>query len=135
MIEVLNNLLIALIALLLSVATTAITVFLKSKTAQIKNQTVRQLLIEVDEALSTAVTATSQTYVDQLKKEKNFGKDAQVEALNKAKDTFNSLISADAEKLLNTMYSTEESLDAFITAKIEEKVKVQKESFITLSSQ
>ena len=121
--------------MLLSVATTAITVFLKSKTAQIKNQTVRQLLIEVDEALSTAVTATSQTYVDQLKKEKNFGKDAQVEALNKAKDTFNSLISADAEKLLNTMYSTEESLDAFITAKIEEKVKVQKESFITLSSQ
>lgn len=131
--ETLSNLLFALIALLFSVTTTAVTVFLKSKTAQVKNDTARQILFEIDEAFSTAVTATSQTYVDQLKRDNNFNKDKQEIALKKAKETFKAVISSEADQLLHTMYTTQESLEAYITAKIEEKVKVQKEGFSTLS--
>ena len=134
MTQVFSDLIIALIALALSIATTALTVFLKSKTAQVKNETVRQLLSEIDEAFCTAVTATQQTYVDQLKKEGAFFKDEQKEALSKAKETFTSVISSEAEKLLNTMYESADSLDAYLTAKIEEKVKVQKEGTAVISS-
>ena len=131
--ETLSNFLFALLMLLFSITTTAVTVFLKSKTAQVKNDTARQLLFEIDEAFNTAVTATSQTYVDQLKKSNSFKKDKQEIALNKAKETFKAVISSEADQLLHTMYSTQESLEAFITAKIEEKVKVQKEGFSSLS--
>ena len=98
-----------LIELLQAVATAAVPVcaaflvqFLRRKSAQIGAEIdsldMKELLAEVTEAVTTAVTYTSQTYVDALKKGGIFDKEAQLEALRKSKDKTLSLLSVSAKK-------------------------------------
>ncbi len=51
---------------------------------QTDNMTIKAFLTEATDAVSTAVTYTSQTFVDALKKEGSFDKDKQQEALKKS---------------------------------------------------
>lgn len=64
--------------------------YLRRKSEQIISQTdnmkIKAFLAEATDAVSTAVTYTSQTFVDALKKEGNFDKDKQQEALKKSLD-------------------------------------------------
>ena len=120
-----------LIELLQAVATAAVPVcaaflvqFLRRKSAQIGAEIdsldMKELLAEV----TTAVTYTSQTYVDALKKGGIFDKEAQLEALRKSKDKTLSLLSVSAKKVLADIYG---DLDAYLETKIEAEVRVQKQ--------
>lgn len=121
--------------LLQAVATAAVPVcaaflvqFLRRKSqelgAQMDSLTTKELLAEVTEAVTTAVTYTSQTYVDALKKGGIFDKEAQLEALKRSKDKTLSLLSASAKKVLAEVYG---DLNAYLETKIEAEVRRQKQ--------
>ena len=119
-----------IIELLHAIATAAIPVcaaylvqYLRRKSehiiAQTDNMTIKAFLAEATDVVSTAVTYTSQTFVDALKKEGKFDKDKQQEALNKSLDKAISL----AKKALEDIYG---DLAAYLTSKIEAEVRSQK---------
>ncbi len=121
--------------LLQAVATAAIPVcagfliqFLRRKSAQIGAQTDslidKELLAEVTDAVTTAVAYTSQTYVDALKKDGIFDKEAQAEALRKSLKKTTSLLSKSARSVLGEIYG---DLDAYLTSRIEAEVRKQKQ--------
>lgn len=123
-----------IIELLQAVAAAAVPVcaaflvqFLRRKSeeigAQVDSLTTKELLAEVTEAVTTAVTYTSQTYVDALKKHGIFDKEAQLEALWKSKDKALSLLSASAKDVLTEVYG---NLGAYLETKIEAEVWAQK---------
>ena len=91
--------------------------------AQTDNMTIKAFLAEATDAVSTAVTYTSQTFVDALKKEGNFNKDKQQEALKKSLDKAISLLSESAKNALTDIYG---DLEAYLTSKIEAEVRSQK---------
>ena len=123
-----------IIELLQAIATAAIPVcaaylvqYLRRKSEQIiaqtDNMTIKAFLVEATDAVSTAVTYTSQTFVDTLKKEGNFNKDKQQEALKKSLDKAISLLSESAKNALTDIYG---DLEAYLTSKIEAEVRSQK---------
>ena len=91
--------------------------------AQTDNMTIKAFLTEATDAVSTAVTYTSQTFVDALKKEGKFDKNKQQEALEKSLDKAISLLSEPAKKALEDIYR---DLGAYLTSKIEAEVRSQK---------
>ena len=95
--------------------------------AQTDNMTIKAFLTEATDAVSTAVTYTSQTFVDALKKEGKFDKDKQQEALNKSLDKAISL----AKKALEDIYG---DLAAYLTSKIEAEVRSQKTGTLSLAN-
>lgn len=127
--EFVFTLLQAVLSVAIPVATAYLVSFLKKKSAQaqtqIENDTAKHYLDEITNAVTTAVSATSQTYVDALKKDNAFTKEAQLEALNKAKDTALSILSPAAAQFASEVYG---DLNSFLVAKIEEAVRVQKTS-------
>ncbi len=127
--EFVFTLLQAVLSVAIPVATAYLVSFLKKKSAQaqtqIENDTAKHYLDEITNAVTTAVSATSQTYVDALKKDNAFTKEAQLEALNKAKDTALSILSPAAAQFVSEVYG---DLNSFLVAKIEEAVRVQKTS-------
>ena len=127
--EFVFTLLQAVLSVAIPVATAYLVSFLKKKSAQtqtqIENDTAKHYLDEITNAVTTAVSATSQTYVDALKKDNAFTKEAQLEALNKAKDTALSILSPAAAQFVSEVYG---DLNGFLVAKIEEAVRVQKTS-------
>lgn len=121
--------------LLQAVATAAIPVcaaylvqFLRRKSKQIGAQTdsltTKELLAEVTEAVTTAVTYTSQTYVDALKKSDKFTKENQEEALQIAVDKAAMLMTAEARAFLEKAYG---DLNAYLVSRIEAEVRLQKQ--------
>ena len=125
-----------LFTLLQAVATAAIPVcaaflvqFLRKKSeqigAQIDNMELKELLDEVTDAVSTAVTYTSQTYVDALKKEGIFDVEAQKIALETSLNMAISLLSESARSALATIYG---NLDDYLVSTIEAEVRNQKMS-------
>ena len=60
--------------------------------SKIDNEKTEKYIIEATTIILDAVKCVFQTYVEALKKEGNFGKDAQLIALNKAKDIVLSLL-------------------------------------------
>ena len=101
--------------------------FLRKKSeqigAQIDNMELKELLTEVTDAVSTAVTYTSQTYVDALKKEGIFDVEAQKIALETSLKMAISLLSESARSALATIYG---NLDDYLVSKIEAEVRNQK---------
>lgn len=75
------------------------------------------------DTVTKCVSATSQTYVETLKKENAFTKEAQVEAFNKTKTAVLDILSEDAVKYLTTAVG---DLDSLLQALIEAEVKSQK---------
>lgn len=73
--------------------------------------------------ISVCVSATTQTYVDTLKKEGRFDEAAQKMAFQMTLETIMSTLTDEAIEYLTNIYG---DLTAFITAKIEAEVKAQK---------
>ena len=131
-----------IIELLHALATAAIPVcaayliqYLRRKSEQIiaqtDNMTIKAFLTEATDAVSTAVTYTSQTFVDALKKEGKFDKNKQQEALEKSLDKAISLLSEPAKKALEGIYG---DLAAYLTSKIEAEVRSQKTGTLSLNN-
>jgi len=125
--EFMFTLLQGILSVAIPLATAYLVAFLKRKSAQVaaqtENERAQHHLGEITNAVTTAVTATSQTYVDALKAENAFTKEAQLEALQKAKNTALSILSPAAAQFIADVYG---DLNEYLTAKIEETVRVQK---------
>lgn len=78
---------------------------------------------EIADAISDAVAATSQTYVDALKQAGKFTKEAQEEAAKKALNTCIASISPAATEFIETAYG---DIKEYLATKIEAEVRKQK---------
>lgn len=87
------------------------------------NEIIRKYLQETADAISTAVTYVSQTYVDALKASDTFTKENQEEALQKAMEKAQAMLSAEAIEFLEEAYG---DLRTYLETKIEQEVRNQK---------
>lgn len=78
----------------------------------------------LQELVTKTVITVNQTYVDELKKENAFTKEAQIEAFNKVYETVLTSLSEDVYTYLEQIIG---NLDDYLTVLIESAVKTQKE--------
>ena len=88
-----------------------------------ENELEKKYLDMLSETISDCVIATTQTYVDSLKKRGEFTADAQKEAFNQTYKAVMAILSEDAKEYLTEAVG---DLNLYITQKIEAEVKVNK---------
>ena len=112
---------------LLGYATTRLIKFLQAKekevTAAVESDIADKYILMLSETIQECVTATTQTYVESLKKSGKFDAEAQKIAFNKTYEAIMAILSEDAKEYLTTMYG---DLQVYITNRIEAEVKLQK---------
>lgn len=87
------------------------------------NEIISKYLQEAADAIATAVTYVSQTYVDALKASDSFTPENQQEALRKAMEKAQTMLSAEAIEFLEDVYG---DLRTYLETKIEQEVRNQK---------
>ena len=101
-----------LVPIIITVIVPFIISLIRQKIAQLENEKARSLLdgalYELQGAVSVAVSAVSQTYVDALKKEKKFSAESQKEAFRQAYQKSISLLSTETLDYLKTKFSDED---------------------------
>ena len=105
---------------LISIAGAKLIQFINSK---IKNNKAADLLTTATTIVINAVRSVFQTYVEALKKEGSFNKDAQIIALNKAKDIALTQMTDEVKEYLVTTYG---SLDSWLDTNIEATISILK---------
>jgi hypothetical protein len=112
---------------LLGILTTYFVKYVKTKSLEIQNKidndTADKYIRMVDETISSCVIAVTQTYVDALKKENAFTKEAQKEAFKMAYNSVMSLLTVEAKDYLTNIYG---DLSAYIATRIEAEVQLRK---------
>lgn len=113
---------------LLGVGTIYLINLIRVKNQELKNRQNNELFTQYSDMLEktiiNCVLATTQTYVEALKKEGKFDKEAQKKAFKLTYDNVMKILSADAEEFLRTVVG---DLETHITEKIEAEVKKNKE--------
>lgn len=101
--------------------------FIRAKTNDLKSQTDSVTLQKYIEMLNTTITdcvlATNQTYVEALKGQNAFTKEAQIEAFQKTYNAVMDILTEDAKEYLNEALG---DLSGYITNKIEAEVNQNK---------
>ena len=87
---------------------------------------VQKYIGTLNDIIVTCVIATNQTYVESLKKQNAFTKEAQKEAFKKTYESVKSILSDEAEEVLSMVY---EDLDGYIKQQIEMMVHSNKMEF------
>ena len=105
---------------LISIAGAKLIQFINSK---IKNNKAADLLTTATTIVINAVRSVFQTYVEALKKEGSFNKDAQIIALNKAKDIALTQMTDEVKDYLVTTYGR---LDSWLDTNIEATINILK---------
>ena len=112
---------------LLGLLTAYIVKYVNAKSAEmqakVENDKVDKYIAMLDDTICACVIATSQTYVEALKKDNAFTKEAQGEAFNKTFNAVMQVLSEDAKKYLTEIYG---DLTIYITNKIEAEVSLNK---------
>ena len=125
--EILNEIFQVCIIPLLGVLTAYAVKLIQNKSAEIatnqENAVVSKYIMLLSETIADCVIATNQTYVDALKEENAFDKEAQEIAFQKTYSAIMDVLSADAKEYLTHIYG---DLSAYITARIEAEVKANK---------
>lgn len=124
---ILNEIFQVCIIPLLGVLTAYAVKFIKAKAGEIttnqENAIVDKYVLLLSETITDCVIATNQTYVDALKEQNAFDKEAQAVAFQKTFDAIMNVLSADAKEYLTHIYG---DLTTYITARIEAEVKANK---------
>ena len=101
--------------------------FLKAKEKEIndklENETLEIYITMFNDTIIACVMATTQTYVEALKKENAFTKEAQEEAFKRTYDAIMATLNEEAKKYLTKIYG---DLEIYLTNRIESEVKLQK---------
>ena len=105
---------------LISIAGAKLIQFINSK---IKNNKAADLLTTATTIVINAVRSVFQTYVEALKTEGSFNKDAQIIALDKAKDIALTQMTDEVKNYLVTTYG---SLDSWLDTNIEATINILK---------
>lgn len=112
---------------LLGLLTAYVIKYINAKSAELQakvdNDTADKYIAMLDDTICACVIATTQTYVDALKKDNAFTKEAQVEAFNLTFNAVMSVLTDEAKKYLTNVYG---DLTAYITNKIEAEVSLNK---------
>ena len=115
---------------LLGLLTAYVVKYINAKSAElqnkIENDTVDKYIAMLDSTICACVVATTQTYVDVLKKENAFTADAQKEALKLTFDAVMTVLTDDAKNYLTQIYG---DLTAYITYK-KQAEKIRSSGFI-----
>ena len=122
LLNVLSVLLTAVILPLISIAGTQLIKFINSK---IKNNELAKQLTTATTIVTNAVRVVFQTYVDALKKNGSFDKEAQIEALNRAKNIALSQITEDTKSYIENTYG---DFNNWLTIQIEATIDLLKNS-------
>ena len=121
--EILTLLLEIVIIPLLGALTVYIVTLLKAKTKEItdriENDKADKYIYMLSNTITKCVTATNQTYVDSLKKDNAFTKEAQLKALEMTADAVLAILSAEAKAYLPTIVG---DLNTYILTQIESEV-------------
>lgn len=127
MLEFLQNLLFAVIAAAVPVATTYLCKWLSSlyegNKERIKNEKVQTVLGQVADMIMAAVETTTSTYVKNLKAENLFDADAQKDAFNKTFDAVKKQLTAESIQIIIDTYG---DVETYLTNKIEQFVSDSK---------
>lgn len=125
--EFLSNLFIAVITAAVPVLTAFIVTLIRkaaeNAVADTEDVKAQGYITEIANAVSDAVSMTSQTYVDALKAAGNFTKEAQAEAAKKALTACIASISPAAQSFIEAAYG---DIKEYLTTKIEAEVRKQK---------
>lgn len=125
--EMLLDLLLAVITAAVPVLTTYAIAYIKraKEHAQANTDSLKAqgYIAEIADAITDAVAATSQTYVDALKQAGNFTEEAQAEAARKALTACLASISPAATAFIEEIYG---DVKKYLTNKIEAEVRKQK---------
>lgn len=130
--EILFNLLMTITSAVATALAAFIISFIKKKGEQLTAQTdsIKQqgYIAEIADAISNAVAATSQTYVDSLKASGSFDLEAQKTALQMSLTAAINAISPAAKAFIEAVYG---NLNDYLTNRIEAEVRSQKAAAIT----
>lgn len=125
--EILTELLIAVVTvcvpILANYAVRMIKKAAENAAADTDDIKIKSYIEEIASAISTAVSYTSQTYVDALKAAGTFTAEAQKEAFKKSLDTAISILSPAAAQFIDEIYG---DIKEYITPMIEAEVRKQK---------
>ena len=112
---------------LLGILTAYVVKYINAKSAElqakVENDTADKYIAMLDDTICACVVATTQTYVEALKKENAFTKEAQLEAFNLTFNAVMAVLSNEAKEYLTTIYG---DLTTYITNKIEAEVSLNK---------
>ena len=86
---------------------------------KIKDEKARKLFTQATEIVTNAVRTTFQTYVESLKNSGSFGKDEQLEALNRAKAIITSELTEELKTFISENYG---DLTTWISNQIEASI-------------
>lgn len=113
---------------LLIILTRYLIVFIDAKRKELKEKTNNELANKYIDMIYNTVTncvlATNQTYVDSLKEQGNFDKEAQIKAFNETLAAIKVMLSEDA---LEYIHSITEDADFYLGKLIEASVRDQKQ--------
>lgn len=125
--EVLNQIFQTCIVPLLGIVVAMIIRAVNAKKSELSAATDNQLAQKYINLLANTITdcviATNQTYVDALKEQNAFDKEAQEEALSRTYHAVIAILSAEARKYLESIYG---DLNTYILTKIEAEVNMNK---------
>lgn len=112
---------------LLGILTKMLIDFLQSKSKEAKekadNATAEKYITMLTNTITSCVMATTQTYVESLKKKGEFTKDAQKEAFNKTYENVMNILSEECKTYLTEAFG---DLETYVTNRIEAEVKANK---------
>ena len=111
------------ITVIVTYAVTAFKEWATNKAIKSENEVVEQYLMEITDIISQAVLCTTQTYVEALKSQGKFDKEAQLVAFDKTKSAVMALLAKESKDFLAKMYG---DVDLWIDTKIEQIVNLQK---------
>ena len=115
--------LIPAIPILVSYISDAFKEWAGSKAVEIENDTIEGYLRDITDIITQAVTCTTQTYVESLKAQGKFDKEAQEVAFNQTKEIVLKLLAEDAKDFIREMYG---DIDPWLNTKIEQEVNKAK---------
>ena len=125
--ELLQTIFQVVIIPLLTVLTGYAVKWINAKANEIKSNTeneyAQKYITMLNDTITSAVIAVNQTYVDALKQQNAFTKEAQEEAFKRVYETVMATLTEEADKYLEAIIG---DLNAYITTKIEEAVKENK---------
>ena len=121
--QIMEVVVIPLLGILTAYVVKIVNAKLEEVSASRKNELEKKYIDMLNDTISDCVIATTQTYVESLKKQGSFDADAQKEAFNQTYSAVMGILSEEAKKYLNEAIG---DLNLYITQKIEAEVKINK---------
>lgn len=121
--QIMEVVVIPLLGILTAYVVKIVNAKLEEASASRKNELEKKYIEMLNDTISDCVIATTQTYVESLKKQGSFDAEAQKEAFNQTYGAVMGILSEEAKKYLNEAIG---DLNLYITQKIEAEVSINK---------